>query len=144
MERRLGVAAALVEGRVLPGDVTVLDGRIATVGRSPAGTGGLAVPGFVDLQINGFAGVDFTTADRDGYRHALAVLAARGVTACVATIPTAAPDAYAPALGVIAEVIRRPPPGTRVLGAHLEGPFLNPERRGAHPQPWLRRPDPVL
>ncbi|MFN0027047.1 MAG: N-acetylglucosamine-6-phosphate deacetylase, partial [Acidimicrobiales bacterium] len=42
------------------------------------------------------------------------------------------------------EVIRRPPPGTRVLGAHLEGPFLNPERRGAHPQPWLRRPDPVL
>lgn len=144
MERRLGVSAALVDGAVMAGDVTVLDGQIATVGRSPAGRGGLAVPGFVDLQINGFAGVDFTTADRAGFETALAALASHGVTACVATIPTAAPDAYRPALQTIAEVIRHPPTGTAVLGVHLEGPFLNPERAGAHPQRWLRQPDLAL
>ena len=45
----------------------VEDGRIAAVGVSPAGAGGLAVPGFVDLQVNGFAGVDFLTADPGDY-----------------------------------------------------------------------------
>ena len=53
---RLGVRAALVGGAEVPGDVEVENGRIAAVGLSPAGAAELAVPGFVDLQVNGFAG----------------------------------------------------------------------------------------
>ena len=59
---RLGVKAALVNGRVVEGDVAINSGLIESVGLSPAGRNGLAVPGFIDVQINGFDGVDFTTA----------------------------------------------------------------------------------
>jgi N-acetylglucosamine-6-phosphate deacetylase len=142
--RRLGVAAAVVDGTIVPGDVEVDGGTVGAVGVAPAGRSGLAVAGFVDLQVNGFAGVDFTVADTDGYGRALAAMARHGVTACLPTVPTAAPDAYLPALDELAAVMAEPPPGTRVLGAHLEGPFLAPARRGAHRADWLRAPDPDL
>jgi N-acetylglucosamine-6-phosphate deacetylase len=53
---KLGVEAALVDGRLVPGDVAVDDGRITAVGLDGLGRG-IASPGFVDLQVNGFAGV---------------------------------------------------------------------------------------
>ena len=59
-----------MRGELLPGDVEIDDGRIVGVGVSPAGRRGIAVPGFVDLQVNGFAGVDFLTASADDYRRA--------------------------------------------------------------------------
>lgn len=142
--RRLGVAAALVDGVVVPGDVVVHGATIDAVGVSPPGRWGLAVPGFVDVQINGFAGVDFTRADPAAITGALMALARHGVTACVPTLPTAAPAAYEPALQHLAAVMDRPTRGAKVLGVHLEGPFLNPARRGAHPEAWLREPDPAL
>lgn len=54
--------AALVDGVEVPGDVEVDAGRIAAVGCSSAASSGLAAPGFLDLQVNGFACVDFLTA----------------------------------------------------------------------------------
>ena len=63
---RLGVEAALVDGTLVAGDVEVLGGRIAGFGLASPNGHGIAVPGFVDLQVNGFAGVDFLSADTDG------------------------------------------------------------------------------
>src|SRR3954447_2758335 len=86
--RRRGVARAVVDGRLVPGDVVVGDGRVLAVGAGPAGRSGTAVPGFLDLQVNGFAGGDALAADEDGYARAGAALAATGVTGWLPTFIT--------------------------------------------------------
>lgn len=139
--RRLGVGRALVDGRWIPGDVVVGDGSILEVGASPAGSGS-AVPGFVDLQVNGFAGHSFFSAsDAEGHREAATSLARTGVTSYLITVPTIREDTYGSVLEVAARHISDgPAPGAaRPLGVHLEGPFLT--RPGAHPRQHLRAPD---
>jgi N-acetylglucosamine-6-phosphate deacetylase len=141
---RLGVAAALVNGQRVEGDVDVgTDGRVAAVGITPSGRSALAAPGFVDLQVNGFAGVDFLAADPDGYERAGRALAATGVTAYQPTFITSPVEVYDEALATAA-ALPPTPGGPRVLGVHLEGPFLAPARRGAHNADLLIRPDPDL
>jgi N-acetylglucosamine-6-phosphate deacetylase len=136
---RLGVAAALVGGSLVPGDVEVADGVIAAVGLEPRG-GGIAAPGFVDLQVNGFGGIDLMRASADGWTAAGEAMLATGVTAYRPTVITAAEDEMAGALASIAAARGRP----RILGAHLEGPFLSPARLGAHPPEHRRDPDRAL
>ena len=135
---RLGVGAALVDGRLVPGDVAVEDGAIAAVGLGRAGgESGVAAPGFVDLQVNGFAGVDFMAADASGWARAGEGLLATGVTAFQPTFITAPEDA-------LADCLRGMPTGgigPRVIGAHVEGPFLSPKRLGVHRPGWQRSPD---
>jgi N-acetylglucosamine-6-phosphate deacetylase len=133
---RLGVGAALVDGALVPGDVEIDGDRIARVG-VPGRGHGIAAPGFVDLQVNGFAGVDLMHADAGGHARAGAAMLATGVTAYLPTFITAPePDTLA-ALDAL-------PDGPEILGAHLEGPFLAPGRIGAHPGAWRRDPDPAL
>jgi N-acetylglucosamine-6-phosphate deacetylase len=134
---RLGVGAALVDGNLVPGDVDVDDGRIASIGLNSANGKGIASPGFVDLQVNGFAGVDFFSADADGYRRAGAALLECGVTAYQPTFITSPEEDLTAALGEIPRNGAAP----RILGAHLEGPFIAPERLGTHPAESRRDPD---
>ena len=94
----LGVEAAVLGDEIVPGDVGVQDGRIASVGRRPAGRSGLAVPGFVDLQVNGFAGADFADAGVDDVRAAAHGLASTGVTAYQPTLTTLEESHYLAAL----------------------------------------------
>jgi N-acetylglucosamine-6-phosphate deacetylase len=98
------------------------------------------VPGFVDVQVNGFAGVDFSTCDVDGYREAAQAMAATGVTAYQPTYICMPEDAYRPALAIAARA-QREVPGPRLIGVHLEGPFLSPQRAGAHDPANTRTPD---
>jgi len=137
---RLGVEAALVRGELLPGDVEVEDGVVVAVGLVSGARGCVAVPGFVDLQVNGFAGIDFLSASTADYERAGAALLEGGVTAFQPTFITA-PE------GAMIEALRAMPPnGTipRVVGAHVEGPFLSPERLGTHPREHRRDPDLAL
>lgn len=138
---RLGVRGCVVGSMIVAGDVVVDDGVITAIGATPAGRGGLACPGFIDVQVNGFAGVSFGATDADGYRHVSASLAPTGVTAWLPTIPTDAPEVYEPALRLAGRMLHAALPGARPLGVHLEGPFLSPRRTGAHPPAHLRRPD---
>jgi len=140
---RLGVSAAVVAGRLVPGDMDVADGRVVAVGLPGRGSG-LAVPGFVDLQINGFGGVDFLAADPGGYAVAGEQLLRTGVTAYQPTLITSPLADVTAALGVLREVVACADSGPRVLGAHLEGPFLSPERPGTHPVEHMRDPDLLL
>ena len=136
---RLGVEAALVEGRLLPGDVALDDGVISAVGLEPGGSG-IAAPGFVDLQVNGFAGIDFLGADADGFATAGEALLETGVTAYLPTLITSAEDDMIRALRAIPNGNH----GPRILGAHLEGPFLSPARLGTHSLASRRDPDVAL
>jgi N-acetylglucosamine-6-phosphate deacetylase len=134
---RLGVEAALVHGELVAGDVEVDEGLIVDVGLAGGIRGRVAVPGFVDIQVNGFGGVDFLAAATEDYARAGEALLSTGVTAYQPTFITAAE-------GTIVEALRAlPANGSRpkILGAHLEGPFLSPERLGTHPQAHRRDPD---
>lgn len=135
---RLGVKAALVDGRFVKGDVAIADGLVEKVGLSPAGRSGLAVPGFIDLQINGFDGVDFTMADADDYEHVGNRVAATGVTAFQPTLISLPAAHYLAALERLRTTSIR---SARILGMHLEGPFLSPVRCGAHNPENMIDPD---
>lgn len=142
--RRLGVARAIIERSILEGDVEVVDGRISAVGLSPAGTG-LAVPGLLDIQVNGYGGVDVADASQEGLATLGRSLAADGVLWYCPTVITAPPDDMRRALDAIAMAKGRvPPDGARIAGAHVEGPFLSPARAGVHPRAGLRLPDIAL
>lgn len=142
---RLGVRAALVDGELVPGDVIVKDGVVLEVGASPAAGGGIgtAVPGFLDLHINGLVGVDFLSTDLDGYRAAGAALAATGVAGYLPTFITSPLGDYDDALRVVGAAAsdELAGVGARVLGVHLEGPYLSPRWPGAHDPEQLRTPD---
>jgi N-acetylglucosamine-6-phosphate deacetylase len=143
---RLGVGAALIDRSLVRGDLNVEEGEVKEVGLEPAGGGGIAAPGFVDLHINGVAGVDFLAADEAGYRRAADALASTGVVAFQPTFVSAPPETYPSALATAAAAqaelaaSRLPAP----LGVHLEGPFLSPRWPGAHDPAYLLDPDPEL
>jgi N-acetylglucosamine-6-phosphate deacetylase len=129
---RLDVGAALVDGEIVPGDVELVDGVVTAVDLAPGGSG-LAVPGYVDLQVNGWAGVDLHTADEADRERLSAALAEAGTTSWRPTLITAPEEELTRALQGAW------PRGC--LGIHLEGPFLSPEKSGAHPPEHLRAPD---
>jgi N-acetylglucosamine-6-phosphate deacetylase len=134
---KLGVEAALIRGEVVPGDVEVEDGLVVACAVAGRGGRGLAVPGFVDLQVNGFGGVDFLDADADGYRRAGEALLETGVTAYLPTLITSPEEQLLAALREVPIGTARP----RILGVHLEGPFLSPRRLGTHVPDARRDPD---
>jgi N-acetylglucosamine-6-phosphate deacetylase len=150
---RVVSAPRVVAGeRVLsPGAVALDGGRIeAVLGERPApGPGhlhldhGVLVPGLIDLQVNGFAGVDLAGADPAGWATVAGALAATGVTSFLATFTTAPLDELEAALGRARAAGGRDGPGARLLGVHLEGPFLAPARSGAHDPAAMLDPTPA-
>lgn len=126
-----------------PAAVTIDGGRITAV--TPGGdgaAGGVLTAGLLDLHNNGAFGVDFATVQSDGWRRALAGLARRGVTSVQPTAITAPLPHLARLLRHAAAIMDelRGEPVARVLGVHLEGPFLSPLFPGAHRADWLRDP----
>jgi N-acetylglucosamine-6-phosphate deacetylase len=138
---RLGVEAAFVDGLLVPGDVEVADGLVTAIGLASRGGRGIASPGFVDLQVNGFGGVDLLATDAEGYRLAGEALLETGVTSYLPTFITAPEDEL---LTALREVPADSNGGPRILGVHVEGPFLSPNRVGTHPLASLREPDTAL
>ena len=109
---------------LVPGDVEVVDGRIARVGDRVARTAAaIAAPGFIDLQVNGFGGVDFLEADAAGYARAGEALLETGVTGYLPTLITTPEDELVAAMRempIVAEGPahpRHPPRGPVPLAA---------------------------
>jgi N-acetylglucosamine-6-phosphate deacetylase len=150
--RRLLTGARLFTGdRIVDGHAVVIEGdRITDVVpaadappgarpcRLPSDT--LLVPGFVDIQVNGAGGVLFNDAPTAETALAIAAVARRtGTTGLLPTLMTDEPRKMQDACEAAALALTQPAGG--VLGVHLEGPFLSPERPGVHPRSWIRRTD---
>jgi N-acetylglucosamine-6-phosphate deacetylase len=142
----------IADGRVLgPGYVRVEEGVIAEVAEGrPDGTpdlalsGGTLVPGLVDLQVNGYYGHDLVDADEVGWHTVVSRLPETGVTSFLPTFITAPVKLLADALRRAVTLLPGLPTGSRVLGVHLEGPFLSEKRRGAHNADHLIDPTPEI
>jgi len=124
-------------------DIAVEGGIISAVGadmRNPdIDLSGLSVlPGFIDIHMHGGNGSDVMDASYEAINNLSLYKLKEGVTAfCPATVTSGMDKCYA-AVKTINEAIDRGVDGARVLGAFLEGPYINPAFKGAHPEEYIR------
>ncbi len=152
-----GNTLALTGARIFTGEamldghaVIIADGRIAAVARGnelPAGLrrralpeGALLAPGFIDTQVNGGGDVLFNdTPDLATIRRIISAHRRFGTTGLLPTLITDVPEKMRAALAAGREALALGVPG--MLGLHLEGPFINPARKGVHDARHMRLPD---
>jgi N-acetylglucosamine-6-phosphate deacetylase len=148
----------LEDGQAIPDALLIVDrGRIRYAGPqkdapvygdlpSVDGQNGYVAPGLIDLQFNGGYGQDFT-ANPAALLEAAKRLPETGVTAFLPTFITSALEAYPAMLQAVAAArefqAQNPGSGARILGAHIEGPFLCPARKGAHLEAYFCDPLPA-
>lgn len=99
-------------------------------------------PGYIDLQINGAFGHDFSSANEANDEMLLKVsrqLTSHGVTAFVPTVVSSNPETYQKVLPIYKRRAGSAKDGATILGVHVEGPFIDEKKRGAHRTDFLRR-----
>jgi N-acetylglucosamine-6-phosphate deacetylase len=134
-----------------PVEITIKDGTITAVKRItslPEQNRDLIIaPGFIDNQVNGFAGVSFTFGGggltAEGVKKAAGELWKTGVTTFIPTLTTNSNELLSNNFSVLAGVIDDPELLGSIPGFHLEGPYISPVDgfRGAHPLSFVRKPD---
>jgi N-acetylglucosamine-6-phosphate deacetylase len=141
------------QGLISDGAVLAREGLIEFAGRrSDLGAvaadkrldvdGRLVCPGFIDIQVNGGGGALLTEEPSvEAIERITRAHARFGTTSLLPTIVTAPEPRLKECLLAVRRAIARPITGARVLGAHLEGPFINPKKRGAHDERFIRAPD---
>jgi len=105
----------------------------------------LLAPGWIDLQVNGFAGADYCSPVTSHEQIAISIRAqfAAGTTRLFPTVITGPPEDMVGALRNLARAKGSLPEGRAMEGFHVEGPHISPDDgpRGAHPREWVRKPD---
>jgi N-acetylglucosamine-6-phosphate deacetylase len=133
-----------VEGRVvLEGpQIKAVEGRKLSKGARPQAP--YTIPGFIDLHVHGGGGADWLSGEA-GIRTFIRYHASHGTTAMAPTTATGPVAKIEEALAAIAAIAANPRPGEPVVvGAHLEGPFVNPKRPGAMDVSLMLEGDPEL
>ncbi len=142
-----GARVLLPSGWAPDTDVRIFEGVIDRVGtdlgaaqaREMDGRGCLLVPGFVDLHVHGAAGYFCESGQSEAIVEISRVLARYGVTGFLATIASLPVRRLVQAVEAVAFAMGAEP-GARILGIHLEGPFLNRHCAGAQNRRWMRAP----
>jgi N-acetylglucosamine-6-phosphate deacetylase len=146
----------LRRGALLPGAMWMRGGRVicpqsrfweARTGKEYAadlvldGRGLIASPGFIDVQLNGAFGVDFSSPSltAEDVKHVTRRLLRFGCTAVCPTVVTSEPSTYARVLPLLAPRASSVADGAASLGAHCEGPFISETKFGAHRKEYVRR-----
>ena len=140
-----------------PGWLAAAGGRIQSMGPGDApggvraevsalgvvvdGRGSVLLPGFIDVHVHGGDDADAMDADPDGLRRMSRFHARHGVTSLLPTTWSASPSALEAAVSAIAAAVGPVDGGATILGAHLEGPWINPARAGAQDPSGIRLPD---
>ena len=128
--------------------IKITNGRFAVIQHQEAETGIPEVyiaPGLIDVQINGYMGVDFSIQDltMNGIRKATRELWKEGVTTFFPTLITNEHNALKKNFAILAQALDDPEIGTSIPGFHLEGPYISPIQgfRGTHLEKYIRKPD---
>jgi N-acetylglucosamine-6-phosphate deacetylase len=98
-------------------------------------------PGFIDTHIHGLRGYGVDTGTVEDILGMASVLPEYGVTAFIPTVPVLDEQQTFEVIKAIVEAKRRQTGGARIIGIHLEGPFINPKKKGIHVEEYIREVD---
>ncbi len=126
----------------------ITNGKIASISRQIQDGNSsdmYLAPGLIDIQINGYMGVDFSGPDLsvEGVRKATKALWKAGVTSYFPTIITSDLERMKKNFAILAQAKKDPEIGKSIPGFHLEGPYISPVKgfRGAHLEKYIKNPD---
>ncbi len=132
-------------------DILIDSGKIASIDKkievSEEGfevldaEGFYVVPGFIDVHTHGAAGIDIMKADSYQLNDLSLFFASKGVTSFLATVMTDSKENIERALENICFAMEKGTCGAQIAGINMEGPFINPKYRGAHPIEHILKPD---
>ena len=131
-----------------PVSVAIANGKIVEIkhlNRDIDKSDTYVAPGLIDIQINGYMGVDFSGPDLtvEGVRKATKALWKAGVTTYFPTVISSDIDRMKKNFAILAEARKDPKIGRSIPGFHLEGPYISPVKgfRGAHLEKYIKKPD---
>jgi len=129
-------------------EISIVDGTISAIERMEESAGTrlpYIAPGLIDLQINGYSGVDFSDQElsTEDFIKATKALWKEGVTSYLPTVITADGEMLRNSFTLLASASKDPEIAASIPGFHLEGPYISPEKgfRGAHLEKYIRKPN---
>ncbi len=126
-------------------DVLIINGKIEKIASDITcddtntinGTNKILTPGLIDRHTHGGYGCNFNTCSEDELQNYLINVQKHGITSVLPTIMTDSIEQINKQISLIGNIKSK---GAKILGIHLEGPFINPEKKGIHPTQYILKP----